>query len=110
MTAKLNMVLLLVGTFFALFILETALPTTIVDTAAFAGSRASRSENQTGYAYNMVRKAQRVLSDIGYDPGPIDGLWGPKTKSAVVQFQSDNELPATGMLDMKTRRKLFSGN
>jgi peptidoglycan hydrolase-like protein with peptidoglycan-binding domain len=110
MTTKLNMVLLLVGTLFTIFILETSLPTTVVDNEAYAGARASRSESQTVYSYNMVRKAQRVLIDLGYNSGPIDGIWGPKTKSAVRQFQSDNELPATGMLDMKTRSKLFSGN
>ena len=110
MTAKSNMVILLVGALFTLFILETSLPTPLVDTAAYAGSRAARSESETVYSYNMVRKAQRVLTDLGYNPGPIDGLWGPKTRGAVRQFQSENELPVTGLLDMKTRSKLFGGN
>ena len=110
MTTRLNMVLLLAGTLLSIFILETSLPTADIGTAAYAGSRASRSENQTVYSYNMVRKAQRVLTDLGYNPGPIDGLWGPKTQSAVYQFQIDNDLFATGMLDMETRKILFSGN
>ena len=30
-----------------------------------------------------VFKAQRILSVIGYNPGPIDGLWGRKTEMAL---------------------------
>jgi peptidoglycan hydrolase-like protein with peptidoglycan-binding domain len=110
MTGKLNIAMLFVGALLTILLLETSLPTTVVDTAAYAGSRAARRENQTVYSYNMVRKAQRVLEDLGYNTGPIDGLWGPKTRGAVRQFQADNELPITGMLDIKTRSKLFGGN
>lgn len=36
----------------------------------------------------------------GYDPGPIDGIYGPKTKAAVKRFQQDfnqNMAPQCGL-------------
>ena len=30
-----------------------------------------------------VRTAQQALADKGYNPGPVDGLMGPKTRAAV---------------------------
>jgi S1-C subfamily serine protease len=33
---------------------------------------------------------------LGYDPGHIDGLIGPRTRSAIREFQKDYEIPADG--------------
>jgi hypothetical protein len=46
-----------------------------------------------------IRKAQILLSRLGYKPGPIDGLMGKKTRKAVVDFQKDFDLPETGEID-----------
>lgn len=35
-------------------------------------------------------KLQQSLQSLGYDPGPIDGIFGPKTKQALIKFQEDN--------------------
>ncbi len=43
-----------------------------------------------------VRRAQELLAQQGYDPGPIDGLYGPRTKAAVEQFEQARGLPVTG--------------
>lgn len=59
-----------------------------------------------GYDYVTVREAQRKLLKSGYDPGPIDGIWGKKTQNAIKKFQYDNELPATGRLDSPTLKKM----
>jgi len=32
------------------------------------------------------------LNQLGYSPGPIDGLWGPKTQAAWLKFAADNGL------------------
>ena len=37
----------------------------------------------------IVREVQRILTSLGYETGPVDGLNGFKTTSAVRQFQKD---------------------
>jgi peptidoglycan hydrolase-like protein with peptidoglycan-binding domain len=39
---------------------------------------------------------QRVLNDLGYSAGPVDGLMGGKTRNAIRAYQTDNGLPASG--------------
>lgn len=54
----------------------------------------------------FVRQAQKRLREFGYDPGPVDGIMGKKTVSAIESFQQDNGLPVTGKLNRATRQKL----
>lgn len=49
---------------------------------------------------------QTDLTNAGYDPGAIDGVYGPQTVAAVEQLQSDSELPVTGFVDEATARAL----
>jgi len=35
---------------------------------------------------------QKALKRLGYRPGPIDGIWGPRSASALEEYQSDNTL------------------
>ena len=49
---------------------------------------------------------QLVLTNLGYKPGPIDGRSGPRTREALKQFQKDEGLPATGVLDAETTQRL----
>lgn len=49
-----------------------------------------------------VEMLQRILLSIGYDPGPIDGIFGPLTQMAVMQFQMDNGLVPDGIVGPKT--------
>lgn len=52
-----------------------------------------------GWAYDEITfKAQACLKDKGYDPGPIDGVFGKRTEDAVVQYQRDNDLLISGRL------------
>jgi carboxyl-terminal processing protease len=53
-----------------------------------------------------VRAAQESLKAKGYDPGPIDGVRGRKTTSALKAFQKAEKLPVTGELTSETRSKL----
>jgi len=45
---------------------------------------------------------QAQLTKLGFAPGTIDGLWGPKTSGAVKAFQASKKLPQTGQLDPGT--------
>jgi hypothetical protein len=44
----------------------------------------------------LVGRAQRLLTELGYQPGPVDGLPGPRTNRAVSAFQGDSGLPVDG--------------
>jgi peptidoglycan hydrolase-like protein with peptidoglycan-binding domain len=55
-----------------------------------------------------VRAAQRALQEKGFDPGPIDGVMGPRTSAAVRDFQQKENLTVTGQLDAKTRSRLMA--
>jgi peptidoglycan hydrolase-like protein with peptidoglycan-binding domain len=53
-----------------------------------------------------VKDLQSILKDLGLDPGPIDGILGPKTRKALRDFQKKQELPVTGLPDEKTVQAL----
>ena len=44
----------------------------------------------------MVRHVQELLSSLGYNPGPVDGISGQSTRAAVERFQSDLGLTVDG--------------
>ena len=44
----------------------------------------------------QVRAAQEALARLGFYPGPIDGISGPKTRAAVMNYQTDVGLPPDG--------------
>jgi peptidoglycan hydrolase-like protein with peptidoglycan-binding domain len=53
-----------------------------------------------------VQRVQELLANIGYAPGPIDGIFGPKTKVAVLAFQDDHGLRVDGLVGWSTRTAL----
>jgi peptidoglycan hydrolase-like protein with peptidoglycan-binding domain len=48
--------------------------------------------------YQTIMQVQRMLADLGYAPGPVDGAWGENTASAVTAFQRDRALAETGQI------------
>jgi lysozyme family protein len=42
--------------------------------------------NPGGLGAATIRSIQQELKQAGYDPGPVDGLWGPRTKVAYDNF------------------------
>ena len=52
---------------------------------------------------------QAALNKLGYDAGTPDGSYGPKTESAILAFQRNNNIPATGVANQATREVLNSG-
>jgi peptidoglycan hydrolase-like protein with peptidoglycan-binding domain len=55
-----------------------------------------------------IRQAQRRLQEAGFDPGPIDGQLGARTKEALREYQKAHGLPQTGQLDESTRDSLMA--
>jgi DNA invertase Pin-like site-specific DNA recombinase/peptidoglycan hydrolase-like protein with peptidoglycan-binding domain len=53
-----------------------------------------------------VRTLQRRLRRLGWSPGPIDGLFGPRTEAAVLRFQGTAGLATDGIAGRKTSRAL----
>jgi len=51
-----------------------------------------------------VQLAQKQLTALGYNPGPVDGLFGEKTRLAVIAFQKKEGLTADGVIGAQTRR------
>jgi len=53
-----------------------------------------------------VTKLQRALTAAGQDPGGADGIFGPKTKTAVVNFQKAHGLTVDGIVGPQTSSAL----
>lgn len=55
-----------------------------------------------------VREAQRLLNRLGYGSGVADGVYGPRTRFAVLSFQASRGLAETGKIstDLLTQLRL----
>jgi peptidoglycan hydrolase-like protein with peptidoglycan-binding domain len=76
-----------------------------------ADGRALAHESQTEPVYGFrerleTERVQKQLKAAGFDPGPIDGRFGPLTEAALREFQQHHGLPVTGALDDATRAAL----
>ncbi len=56
-----------------------------------------------------VEKLQRVLKDLGFYSGKVDGDCGSGTVSAIKKFQKKNNLKQTGVADADMQALLYSG-
>jgi localization factor PodJL len=78
----------------------TAAPVVAAEVASPAADGAGETP---GIAFEsrqaMVRIAQELLAERGFDPGPLDGLEGPKTVQAVRAFQRSIGAASTGRID-----------
>ena len=57
-----------------------------------------------------VRQVQKCFSLLGYDTGPIDGIFGDLTHSGVISYQSANGLLVDGIIGMQTINQLLKSN
>ena len=55
-----------------------------------------------------VRNIQHILNKNGYAVGGADGIMGERTKRAIMAFQADNGLDATGEVDEKLVKALLA--
>ena len=57
-----------------------------------------------------VRRIQKKLKELGYNPGTVDGVYGSRTKNAVIAFQKHCGLTADGIAGPKTLLYLGLGS
>ena len=60
----------------------------------------------SAHDHSDVRKVQETLHDRGFYKGPVDGIMGHQTRTAIREYQEAENLPVTGHLDAKTSEKL----
>ena len=55
--------------------------------------------SQTQPSRERYRQIQQALADAGFDPGPVDGVWGSNSEDALQDFQEARGLEPTGRVD-----------
>lgn len=69
----------------------------VVAGPAPTGARAGKDE---------VRATQQALARAGFNPGPIDGTMGPRTRAAIRDFQRLSGLKVTGTITPELTQSL----
>lgn len=57
-------------------------------------------------SHEVVKTVQRALKGAGFNPGPVDGTYGPNTVAAVIAFQQGSRLVADGIVGIRTASRL----
>ena len=78
----------------------------IRDTAVDLKDKVKSKMHRTAKTDTDVVAMQRALMDKGYDPGPIDGRMGKRTRAALRDYQKAEGLNATGRWDEETGNRL----
>ena len=56
-----------------------------------------------------VRRVQTLLAELGFAPGPIDGIRGPLTDAAIITFKKSRGLRPSARLRRRQRREYLRG-
>ena len=75
--------------------------TSIQSPSNFSGAKTSTS-SYIRVSGVSVEDVQKALMQAGFDPGPVDGRIGKKTKSAIKEFQRRHHLTADGIVGERT--------
>jgi hypothetical protein len=76
------------------------------ESSASAASSAAMDMRGENLARNDIILIQQALRQEGFYNGTADGIWGPRTASALMQFQQRQQLGATGQVNTNTLDKL----
>jgi len=68
--------------------------------------KSSRPTLRMGSRGHNVKLLQRRLRQLGFKPGPVDGIYGPKTLAAVKRYQRARRIAADGIVGPITWAKL----
>lgn len=52
---------------------------------------------ETNMTQSLVSELQRALANQGFDPGPIDGIYGSRTQAALTGFQKSKGMASGGL-------------
>jgi peptidoglycan hydrolase-like protein with peptidoglycan-binding domain len=77
-----------------------------VDVSQHISPGPSLTAQERRLSQEQITRAQEQLKAAGYDPGSVDGVWGPQTEAAVRDFQHQHGLAVSGALDDGTRHAL----
>ena len=58
------------------------------------------------YARADVSEAQKLLNQIGYNAGPVDGAYGQRTRQALIAYQRSEGLPVNGEISSQLLTRL----
>src|SRR5262249_31898849 len=72
--------------------------------------KGTATKKSSSVSTEKVRQTQTALMDQGFDPGPIDGIMGPLTTTALRNFQLAHHMRDTsGMMTPETKDMLQRG-
>src|SRR5688572_25113277 len=81
----------------------------VVISAVSIASARPRGKQPANLTRAQTREAERMLSHLGYWTGPVDGLFDPGTRSALIAFQKWEGRPVTGKLTLDELEAIRSG-
>lgn len=58
------------------------------------------------YDFGTVEGRQQALKEVGHYAGPVDGIWGPRSRSALIRFQEEAGLVPDGIWGPKTEEAM----
>lgn len=70
------------------------------------GSGSSSAKSSKGQPF--VRNIQSGLSRLGFNPGPVDGIAGHRTKLAIRQYQKSKNLPVNGRATRSLEQQILA--
>ena len=74
--------------------------------AMLLNSGSAQALSKYGSTGSEVTQIQQRLQELGYDPGTADGIYGTRTKNAIIAFQRDYGLSDDGIAGPKTLEAL----
>ena len=75
-------------------------------TGSEAQTTTSATQSATNSFQQLVLDIQRMLTELGYRPGPVDGAMGDRTRQAIRRYQSNTGLPVDGHPSESLRQHL----